>query len=340
VTPATLATQDLRPRDQLQAWQEWFAPVFDISPMEQAGEGFSAKNIVWSLGDISISQVLAPSVRVKRAKANLAKAPIDHWVLTYCREGATKVQTPKGEFDAAGGVPFLWSFGEQFESKRTRVERTQILMSRGAFHDLAPLLDAARGAPLEKPWGGLLGDYILAVERWLPFMKESDAPRLTAAVRSMVAACILPSAEHKMLAREQIDCGLSESVRRVIQAQLQSPQLRPAAVGRMLGISRSQLYRLFERTGGVARYIQCQRLLRIGALLSDPANQRPIAAIAADFCFEDASSFSRAFRQEFGYSPSDVRAAAKVGIKLIATRRNEMETEVARFADLFAFSRD
>jgi hypothetical protein len=90
------------------------------------------------------------------SEANLAKAPTDHWVPTYCREGATNVQTPKGEFDAAGGVPFLWSFGEEFESKRTRVERTQILMSRGAFHDLAPLLDAARGAPLEKPWGGCL----------------------------------------------------------------------------------------------------------------------------------------------------------------------------------------
>ena len=125
VTPATFATQNLRPRDQLQAWQEWFAPVFDISPMEQAEDGFSAKNVVWSLGDISISRVLAPSVHVKRAKANLAKAPIDHWVLTYCRQGATNVQTPKGEFDATEGVPFLWSFGEQFESKRTRRPQTK-----------------------------------------------------------------------------------------------------------------------------------------------------------------------------------------------------------------------
>jgi AraC-like DNA-binding protein len=340
VIPTTFATQDLRSPDQLQAWQEWFAPVFDISPMEQADEGFSAKNIVWSLGDISISRVSAPSVHVKRTKANLAKAPIDHWVLTYCRQGVTKVQTPRGEFDAAGGVPFVWSLGEQFESKRTRVDRTQILLSREAFHDLAPLLDAARGTALERPWGGLLGDYILAVERWLPFMKESDAPRLTAAVRNMVAACIAPSAKHGFLAREEIECGLLERVRRIIQAQLQSLQLQPAMLCRMLGISRSQLYRLFERTGGVAHYIQRQRLLRICALLSDPANQRPIAAIAADFCFEDASSFSRAFRQEFGYSPSDVRSAAKVGIPLIATRRNDTEAEVVRFADLFTVFRD
>jgi len=340
MTPATFATQSLRPREQLQAWQEWFAPVFDISPTARAGEGFSAKNTVWSLGDVSISRVLAPSVQVKRAKANLAKAPIDHWVLSYCTEGSTKVQTPKGEFEAAGGVPFLWSIGEHFESTRTRIDRVQIMLSRDAFHDLAPLLDAARGTALDTPWGGLLGDYILAVERWLPSMTESDAPRLTSAVRNMVAACVAPSAGHRIQAEEEIDYTQLQRVRRTIQAQLQSPQLQPAALCRMLGISRSQLYRLFERTGGVVRYIQRQRLMRICASLSDPANHRPIAAIAADFCFEDPSSFSRAFRQEFGCSPGDVRSAAKVGIPLIAVRRSEMEAGIVRFADLFADSRD
>jgi AraC-like DNA-binding protein len=335
VTPATFGTQSLRQRDQLPAWQEWFAPLFDISPVEPAGEGFAARNTVWSLGDISISRVLAPAVHVKRAKANLAKAPIDHWVLTYCTEGTTKIQTPRGEFEAAGGVPFLWSFGEPFESKRTRVDRIQIMMSRDAFHDLAPLLDMARGAALGTPWGGLLGDYILTVERWLPSMQASDMPRLNAAVRNMVAACIAPSVEHAVLAREEIDCGLLERIRRAIQAQLQSPQLNPAALCKILGISRSRLYRLFERTGGVASYIQRQRLLGICSLLSDPSNQRSIAAIAADFCFEDASSFSRAFRQEFGCTPSDFRAAAKVGIPLMAKRRSEMAVEATRFTDLF-----
>jgi len=33
--------------------------------------------------------------------------------------------------------------------------------------------------------------------------------------------------------------------------------------------------------------------------------------------------------------PGDVRSAAKVGIPLIARRRNEIEAEVVRFADLF-----
>jgi len=336
--PTTFTTQSVRPLDQLQSWQEWFSPVFEVSPIEQAGDEFHAQNVVWSLGDLTISRVLAPSVHVKRSRANLAKAPVDHWVLAYCRQGATAVQTPKGEFNAAGGVPFLWSLGEEFESKRTRVDRIQILMSREALCNLTPLLDASRGSALATPWGSLLGDYIIAVERSLPSMTQSDIPRLAASVRSMIAACIAPSAERTMLAQEEIEGGLSERARRTIQMHLRSPQLRPNTLGRILGISRSQLYRLFERTGGVAQYIQRQRLLSIWALLSDPANERAIADVAADFCFEDASSFGRAFRREFGHSASDVRSAAKAGIPLISTRRTESGREAARFADLFDVS--
>jgi AraC-like DNA-binding protein len=335
----TFTTQSLRPLDQVQSWQEWFSPVFEISPIEPAGDEFHAQNTVWSLGDVMISRVLAPSVHVKRRKANLAKAPVDHWVLTYCRQGATAVQTPKGEFNASGGVPFLWSLGEEFESKRTRVDRIQILMSREALSNLTPLLDASRGSALETPWGGLLGDYIIAVERWLPSMTESDIPRLAASVRNMVAACIAPSAERTMLAQEEIESGLLERARRTVQTHLRSPRLRPNTLCRILGISRSQLYRLFERTGGVVQYIQRQRLLSVWALLCDPTNQRAIADVAADFCFEDASSFGRAFRREFGHSASDVRSAAKAGIPLAATRRTERETEAVRFADFFDVSR-
>ena len=143
------------------------------------------------------------------------------------------------------------------------------------------------------------------------------------------------SVENAILARPEIDCSQLERIQRMIEVHMNSPQLKPATLRRMMGISRSQLYRLFERTGGVARYIQRQRLLRICALLSDPADQRPIAAIAEDFCFEDASSFSRAFRQELGYSPSDFQSAARAGIPLIATRRPAIESEAVRFTDLF-----
>jgi AraC-like DNA-binding protein len=66
-----------------------------------------------------------------------------------------------------------------------------------------------------------------------------------------------------------------------------------------------------DAEGGVARYIQSQRLLDAYTLLSDPDAERSITAIADELCFADVSGFSRAFRRQFGAKPSDVRADSR-----------------------------
>jgi AraC-like DNA-binding protein len=93
-------------------------------------------------------------------------------------------------------------------------------------------------------------------------------------------------------------------------------------------------YRLFEDTGGVARYIQRERLLEARAILSDLATTESISAIAEDLCFADASSFSRTFRREFGYSPSEVRSAALAGLTPSATLRTRVQSDRADFGEL------
>jgi AraC-like DNA-binding protein len=111
-------------------------------------------------------------------------------------------------------------------------------------------------------------------------------------------ACIARSTDRLRLAEHGISISLFERAKQIIDGELQSSKLRPATLCRQLGVSRSQLYRLFERKGGVTHYIQRQRLIRIFDTLCNPEDRRPISAVAADFCF-DPSSFGRAFRREF-----------------------------------------
>jgi AraC-like DNA-binding protein len=99
-------------------------------------------------------------------------------------------------------------------------------------------------------------------------------------------------------------------------------------------MSRSNLYRLFEDTGGVARYIQRERLLEAHAVLTDPATTPSISAIAEDLCFADASSFSRTFKREFGHSPSEVRSAALAGLAPSAMPRSPAPSAGADFGEL------
>jgi AraC-like DNA-binding protein len=314
MTPDTFATQPLPPRDQLEAWREWFEPVLDVLPKHATGDEFTAETHMWKLGGLAMSRTIAPPVNVVRAKSNLRRDPVDHWVISYCARGAHFARTAGTETEVPAKVPFLWSLGQEFLHERTHVDRVQFFLARDAFRDIAPLLDGALGSTLDTPLGHLLGDYMMALERRLSVVTEADLSRLTTAVGAMIAAAVAPSAERVAVARGQIDVGRKERVRQAVRRHLRTPTLGPTNLCRLVGMSWSNLYRLFEDTGGVARYIQRERLLEAYAVLTDPATTESISAIAEDLCFADASSFSRTFRREFAYSPGEVRSAALAGV--------------------------
>ena len=77
-----------------------------------------------------------------------------------------------------------------------------------------------------------------------------------------------------------------------------------------MGVSRSALYRVFEQQGGVARYILDRRLTAAHRVLCDADETRRVGEIGAAFGFASDQEFSRAFRNRFGYRPSDIRREA------------------------------
>jgi AraC-like DNA-binding protein len=334
MTPDTFATQLLAPRDQFEAWREWHQPVLDFLPKQSTRYGFPAEVHLWKLGGLAMSRTSAPPVRVTRTKSNLKRDPVDHWVISYCVRGAHLTNTAGTAFEVPAKVPFVCSLGQELWHERTHIDRVQFLMSRDTFRDIAPLLDAACGSVLDTPLGHLLGDYMIALERHLPAVSEADFPRLTNAVGGMVVAAVAPSTERMTVAKWQVDVGRKERVRQAVRRHLRTPSLRPGTLCRLVAMSRSNLYRLFEDTGGVARYIQRQRLLEAHSILSDPATAQSISAIAEDLCFADASSFSRTFKREIGYSPSEVRSAALAGLAPSAAPRTRVLSDRANFGEL------
>jgi len=83
--------------------------------------------------------------------------------------------------------------------------------------------------------------------------------------------------------------------------------MSPDTICAALRLSRSRLYQLFERFGGVSAYIQDRRLTRIHTVLVAGQDNRLHFAIAQSFGFTDPSHFSRAFRAAYGVSPRDFR---------------------------------
>lgn len=99
-------------------------------------------------------------------------------------------------------------------------------------------------------------------------------------------------------------------VKEDIGRNLSDPELDIAAVARRQGVTPRYVQQLFERQGtNFSRFLREARLDRARAILHEH-DGRTISAVAFDCGFGDLSHFNKAFRQRFGLTPSDVRAAA------------------------------
>lgn len=301
---------------QFDAWRSWWSGFATEMPEQSPRAGFPAYTRIWQIGDLSVTRVSAPALRATRSKAHIRHAPYDHWNVVVGLRSETRMAVGSDQLVVPAGQPLVVSLGTEVISERDADDRIQLYLPRDQFADLAPTLDRACGVVADTAAARLLADYIIALERRLPDLEPHGVPRLGAAIGTMVAACMQPSADLGHAAQQQISFARMERVRRITRANLRSPHLNTAFLCREVGVSRSQLYRLLEPHGGVAHWIQHQRLLESHALLSDVSCTETIAAIAQEFCFEDASAFSRVFRRKFGASPRDVRAAALAGIAL------------------------
>jgi len=330
--PWKFSTEPLPSGDQLEAWSGWFRPVFDVHPEEAERPGFEAEYLAWNIGDITLTWNSAPATRTVRTPWHLRHSPVDHWVITYSTDGATALSTDSGHLKVPAGVPLVWSLGHSSDSRRTGTERLQLYLPRDSFAKIGASLDKASGSALDTPTGRLLAEYMSLLHRNLDGLASEDVVRLRDAIEAMVAAALLPSDEQIVNASPHVELTLMERVRRAVRRNLRSPLLGPDMLCREAAMSRSKLYRVLEREGGVASYIQRCRLSESFAMLCDVSSPT-VASIAETLCFADASSFTRAFRREFGIRPSDVRAAAVAGHRVVPGTRQAPQSEVLSFGD-------
>jgi AraC-like DNA-binding protein len=315
------STQPLPLFEQLEAWGRWYSPVFEVRPLRPAPNGFLATNWNWIVEGLTVGCVCSPPTSVGRAKANIRRSPVDHWAVSLSNNSASNIWLQERSLVAPAGTPFVLSLGEEVHIEHDQDDdRTVLLLSRDGFGRIAHLLDAVKGMVLPAAQGRFLADYMLVLKRNLPDLAAGDLARFPAAVEATLAACLAPSAERLATARHQIALTLMERVRQAVRRNLRSPSLGPDKLCRETAMSRSQLYRVLEGEGGVAHYIQRRRLSESFSILCDASNTYPIAKIAEVLCFADASSFTRAFRQEFGVTPREVRAASLAGQAPVAPK--------------------
>jgi len=297
------STGGLPIEQQFDAWRGFFAPVVDIERLNDQADGFAAKLLVWNLGGFVLARAFTPSPGHARRICHLRNAPLDHWRLVLSNGG--KSGAPRGSKKL-----WMYSLARPLERVIDDKEVLSLFIPRDLFGSAAELVDLAQGDLEITGRGGLLADYLVSLQKRLAGLAVEEVPALASATRTLIAACLVPTPDRAYEARAIVNATLLERCRKAIDENLHRPQFRPKHLCRIAAVSRSRLYRIFEPVGGVAHCIQRRRLLRAHDILSDAHSVFTVGRIARECGFVELSVFSRAFRKEFGHSPSETRARA------------------------------
>ncbi len=308
VAPLRFTTEDLPAEKQFAAWQDRVSSMIEVRLPDDVRreDGFVAHDALYALGQVALMSETAGPFEVERPPAKFRVAGADHWVLSIHKQGKAVVETDTGIIEETPGTFSLRTLTRPFRGKVTAPSQVLSLhVPRDVFPEIAAAIDSFNNTLIGGGLQTVLADYLLSLERNLPTILETDRPRIAQLTKMMIAGCLAPSPDSMRAAQQGIAATLLERAKRHIQHNLRSPTLSPTELCRVLNVSRSQLYRLFEPHGGVARMIRKERLTAAHAALAYVREHRRIHEIAYEFGFGSADEFSRAFRKEFGYSPRE-----------------------------------
>ncbi|AYN30728.1 AraC family transcriptional regulator [Streptomyces albus] len=165
-------------------------------------------------------------------------------------------------------------------------------------------------------YGALLGQLLTQLAGPARQYQPADAPRLGMLMIDLFSGLLAQAFDaESALSPESHRRSLVLRIKAFILENLHEAELTPSAIAEAHHISVSYLHRLFENEEAtVAAWIRRRRLERARRDLADPAQAATrIHAIAARWCFANASDFTRAFRTAFGTSPRDFRGSVLSG---------------------------
>lgn len=281
----------------------------------RAGDEYQAKHETWDLGGVVFARAEQSGGRFSRTE-QLRRQSIDHWCVLYLKSGIDvasadqRAGMQESISTARAGDLGFYSLAQTCRGVMEGMKALTLYIPREIFARQAHDLDRLSNSIISSPRAIMLGDYLQSLERQVENCTAEDIVALGQATKAMVAACLSPTLD-TIKEAETPELWLNRTkAGRYIRSNLGDPCLTPQHICRAVGVSRSTLYRIFEPTGGVFRYIRQARLHAAHKLLSEEQAVRRVGDVATSVGFADISDFSRAFSREFGYSPSQARIHA------------------------------
>lgn len=308
-------TDGLPPQKAFALWQEQLDHIADAR-LAKGCDRFYARAEAVVLDKLVLGNVLNTTFTYDRSRFRIASDSVDHYMLQFYRKGRM-VCRKTGAGDAI--KPGDMMLADMANPELTTIDDIDVMYLVAPRAMLAPLLVEPESRGLRRFSGDnvlvrLLYEHVNALFSQSRHITMEEARALAPAVLEMSAAAINGAVT------EQTERGVASSLTQAIQCYVRAhacdPRLSPEVIAGNFGLSPRRLSYMFKREGGIATYIQGERLRLARQALMDPAQRgKTIAEIAEAHGFSHRTSFIRAFERVYGLTPGQQRI-------LTAERRN------------------
>lgn len=291
-------TRDLPPCISFDIWRAFWAPVVHVVPTRMGAEGFQGRARLRRRGRYVLLDAEASPAGYRRARSAWQRDGLDQWLVAL-------------RLSETGSEPAelrLGSLSRGFALRELAGRWCCVFIQPERLPQLAHVFASAQVVSMQSPAARMLGGMLPRIAASADDVPAADTPRLEEALSSMLIACLMGSAMQPASTRQQLEAVRRAQVVALVEEALGDPDLSPAVLVERSGLSRSDIYRCFAPDGGLARVIQSRRLRRAYRELLQGEGRTRINRIAEAVGFCDPSRFARAFRGEFGCTPSEALA--------------------------------
>ena len=291
-------------RDPDAAFAEYRQLYANGSDVERADGPFRAEVSAWRMGNMLLFDRHLDGV-IHTRTARVASDGFYHFVLYALLDGEI-LGSPESRFDVAraGDIVLL----DTSMATRTQAIGAHFQTVSIARHLVEAIVeDPARlhGAILHPPSTLVLVDFLASLAHRAPGMSSGAMPNLSRVLVDLLGIALAGRSRPGSETRQQ-NFLRRQSVEGYIARHLGDRGLSAATISDATGISRSSLYRLYERQGGIARMIQMRRLDALRAAI-ESGSTAGLTELAQQYGFASEAHMSRVFSEVNGRAPGAYR---------------------------------
>ncbi len=288
------------------AWIDAMDPIYDIAFPTDAPQEFEASVNAWLLDNLIFTKVAFGEQKFIREHRHLHQDDLEYLSLQIYTKGRGHGVLGDIPVTMSPGSIHILDFRRNWQAICEESAVDGIIIPYSAIGYDPSVHPAHMEFDITSPVGRVLYSAIHAMTLQLPHLEEEAAPAIAAGFGGLLRGLLISSAEQPNI----VDEARAMAMRDFIDENLSRMTLSAKHLCQAFDVSRATVYRAFEESGGLQRYIIQRRLERaFSDLAMSPPTRGRVVRAAEDWGFTSVSHFSRLFRARFDMSPSELASA-------------------------------